>query len=33
VLVEFADDEGRPYAIAACPIDKLLVLRYARQAA
>ena len=33
VLVEFADDEGRAYAIAACPINKLLVLRYARQAA
>ena len=33
VLVEFADDDGRPYAIAACPIDELLVLHYARQAA
>jgi hypothetical protein len=32
-LVEFSDDEGRPYAIAPCPRSGLLVLRYEPQAA
>jgi hypothetical protein len=26
--VEFADDDGRAYAMAAVPADRLLVLRY-----
>jgi hypothetical protein len=33
VLVEFADDQGRAYAVAPCPRSELLVLRYAPQAA
>jgi hypothetical protein len=33
LLVEFSDDEGRPYAIAPCPRSGLLVLRYEPQAA
>lgn len=33
VLVEFADDQGRAYAIAPCPRSQLLALRYAPQAA
>jgi hypothetical protein len=33
VLVEFSDDDGKAYAVAACPTDKLLVLRYTRRAA
>lgn len=28
VLVEFADDEGQTYALAALPVRDLLVLRY-----
>jgi Domain of unknown function (DUF4926) len=28
VLVEFADDEGRAYAITPCPTSELLVLRF-----
>jgi len=33
LLVEFSDDEGRAYAIVACPRDALLVLRTAPLAA
>lgn len=33
VLVEFNDDDGRPYAVAACPRSDLLVLHYVPQAA
>ena len=33
VLVEFSDDDGRPYAVAACPRSDLLVLHYVPQAA
>ena len=33
VLVEFADDQGRAYAIAPCPRLELLVLHYVPQAA
>ncbi len=33
VLVEFADDQGRAYAIAPCPRSQLLALRYTPQAA
>ncbi len=33
VLVEFTDDRGRAYAIAACPRSELLVLHYVPQAA
>jgi hypothetical protein len=33
VLVEFADDQGRAYAIAPCPRSQLLALRYAPEAA
>ncbi|HLH48862.1 MAG TPA: DUF4926 domain-containing protein [Roseiarcus sp.] len=33
VLVEFADDQGRAYAIAPCPRSQLLALHYAPQAA
>jgi hypothetical protein len=33
VLVEFTDDDGRPYAVAACPRSDLLVLHYVPQAA
>lgn len=28
VLVEFSDEQGRAYAIAPCPRESLLVLRY-----
>ena len=28
VEVEFSDEEGRPYAFAAVPIEKLIVLHY-----
>lgn len=33
VLVEFADGEGRAYAITVCPRSELLVLRYVPEAA
>ncbi len=33
VLVEFADDQGRAYAITPCPRSGLLVLHYVPQAA
>jgi hypothetical protein len=33
VLVEFADDQGRAYAIVPCPRSELLVLHYMPQAA
>jgi Domain of unknown function (DUF4926) len=33
LLIEFSDDAGRPYAIAACQHTGLLVLRYEPQAA
>jgi hypothetical protein len=33
VLVEFADDQGRAYAISPCPHSELLVLHYVPQAA
>ena len=33
VLVEFADDQGRAYAISPCPRSELLVLHYVPQAA
>ncbi len=33
VLVEFADDQGRAYAIVPCPRSGLLVLHYVPQAA
>ena len=33
VLVEFSDDQGRPYAIAPCPREALLVLRMMPRAA
>jgi hypothetical protein len=33
VLVEFADDHGRAYAVAPCPRLQLLALRYAPEAA
>lgn len=33
VLVEFADDQGRAYAIVPCPRTDLLVLHYVPQAA
>jgi hypothetical protein len=33
VLVEFSDDDGRPYAVAACPLSDLLVLHYVPQVA
>jgi hypothetical protein len=32
VLVEFADDQGRAYAVAPCPPAELLVLHYEPQA-
>ena len=32
-LVEFSDDQGRAYAIVACPRDALLILRTAPLAA
>lgn len=33
VLVEFSDDQGRPYVIAPCPREALLVLRTMPRAA
>ena len=33
VLVEFADNQGRAYAIVPCPRSELLVLHYVPQAA
>jgi len=33
VLVEFSDDQGRPYAVAPCDPSQLLVLHYEPQAA
>jgi hypothetical protein len=33
VLVEFSDDQGRAYAVTACPISSLLTLRTEPQAA
>jgi hypothetical protein len=33
VLVEFTDDQGRAYAVTACPRAELLVLHYVPQAA
>ena len=33
VLVEFADDQGRAYAISPCRRSELLVLHYVPQAA
>jgi hypothetical protein len=33
LLVEFSDDQGRPYAVAPCPRADLLVLHYVPQAA
>jgi hypothetical protein len=33
VLVEFADDQGKAYAIVPCPRSELLVLHYVPQAA
>ena len=33
VLVEFADDSGRTFALAPITRDRLLVLHYAQQAA
>lgn len=33
LLVEFADDQGRAYAIIPCPRSDLLVLHYVPQAA
>jgi hypothetical protein len=33
VLVEFSGDDGRPYAVTACPRSDLLVLHYVPQAA
>ena len=33
LLVEFSDDQGRPYAVAPCPRPDLLVLHYVPQAA
>ena len=32
-LVEFADNQGRAYAVAPCPWSELLVLHYVPQAA
>ena len=32
LLVEFSDEQGRAYAITACPHAKLLVLHYVPQA-
>ncbi len=31
--VEYADDDGVPYAIIACPLADLILLHYAPQAA
>lgn len=33
VLVEFSDDDGRAYAVTACPTSGLLVLHYEPEAA
>lgn len=33
VLVEFSDDEGRPYAVAPCSRSDLLTLHYVPEAA
>ena len=33
VLVEFSDDDGRAYAVTACPRSSLLVLHYEPEAA
>ena len=33
VLVEFSDDQGRPYAVVPCGRSELLVLHYEPQAA
>ena len=33
VLVEFSDDSGVPYAVAACLVMQLLVLHYSPEAA
>lgn len=33
MLVEFSDDQGRAYAVVACPRNELLVLHYVPQAA
>ncbi|AWL98033.1 MULTISPECIES: DUF4926 domain-containing protein [Bradyrhizobium] len=33
VLVEFSDDDGRPYAVAPCLRSELLLLHYVPEAA
>jgi hypothetical protein len=33
LLVEFSDDQGRPYAVVPCPRADLLVLHYVPEAA
>jgi Domain of unknown function (DUF4926) len=33
VLVEFSDDDGRPYAVAPCQRSELLTLHYVPEAA
>ncbi|MDI3561097.1 DUF4926 domain-containing protein [Bradyrhizobium sp. Arg816] len=33
VLVEFSDDDGRPYAVAPCRRSELLTLHYVPEAA
>ncbi|WP_441233257.1 DUF4926 domain-containing protein [Bradyrhizobium sp. 930_D9_N1_4] len=33
MLVEFSDDDGRPYAVAPCPRSELLTLHYVPEAA
>jgi hypothetical protein len=33
LLVEFSDEQGRAYAIAACPEAELLILHYVPEAA
>ncbi|WP_333909294.1 DUF4926 domain-containing protein [Bradyrhizobium sp. CCBAU 51627] len=33
LLVEFSDDQGRAYAITACPMAELLILHYVPEAA
>ena len=33
LLVEFSDDDGRPYAVAACLPSELLTLHYVPEAA
>jgi Domain of unknown function (DUF4926) len=32
-LIEFSDDEGKAYAIVACPHSELLILHYEPEAA